>query len=111
MTLEQFLSPEHKYPTNSWVEFPGFESLYVRKGRYYINGKFEETIQLANFEVINSGKGIFRRLINFLGKNYPEYAIVIECVHNVNLMKICEHMGFERINIESGCHFAKNCKK
>ena len=109
MNLEQFLSPNHKSPRNMWVSFPGFAELYVRKGPYYIqeHKKRPETIQLANFTAEKEGHGTFRRLINFLEKNYPELVIVVECVQTERLKSICHHMGFEQINIDSGLHFVK----
>lgn len=109
MTLEQFLSPDHKHPRNMWVKFQGFAELYVRKGPYHIreHKSSPECIQLANFTAKKEGRGAFRGLVDFLEKNYPERVILVECVQTERLEAICHHMGFEQINIGTGLHFFK----
>lgn len=115
ITLEKFLSPEHVRPRNLYVKFPGFKDLYVRKGPYLIRTEtfkdYCESIQIANVTASRPGNGAFRELIDFLEQNYPQYVILVECVHG-DLQDICRHMDFVEINKEltrfgAGLHFAK----
>jgi len=112
MTLEEFLSPDHIRPRNLYVRFPGFSDLYVRKGPYLIRTEtfkdYCESIQIANVSASRPGNGAFRKLIDFLEKNYPDRAILVECVLTEQLEAVCRHMKFEQINIGTGLHFARN---
>lgn len=104
-TLDNFLISTFR---NSYVSFPGIESLYVRRGGYLINDKItQSTIQIASVESRKPGNGAFRKLIDYLESQYPDMTIVVECVHSDLLAEILTHLGFERINISSGRHFAK----
>lgn len=106
-TLDTFLAST-VWPTNSYVSFPGMESLYVRRGRYLINDKIvESTVCLASVESSKPGNGAFRKLIDHLESQYPDMIIVVENVHADLLAEILIHLGFEPINISSGRHFAK----
>lgn len=105
-TLDVFLTSS--YPRNSYVNFPGMDSLYVRKGGYLINDKIvQSTIQIASVESSHPGDGAFRKLIDYLRFQYSDMVIVVECVHSDLLAEILVHFGFERINVLSGRHFAK----
>ncbi len=106
-TLDTFLTST-SHLRNSYVNFSGMKSLYVRKGGYLINDKIvQSTIQIASVESSKPGNGAFRKLIDHLESQYPEMIIVVECVHSDLLAEILIHLGFERINISSGKHFAK----
>ena len=106
-TLDIFLSST-SYPWNAYVSFPGIERLYVRRGRYLINDKIvQSTIQIASVESNEPGNGAFRKLIDHLESQYSDMTIVVERVNSDLLAEILIHLGFERINISSGRHFAK----
>ena len=106
-TLDNFLTST-SYPRNSYVSFPGIESLYVRRGEYLINDKVvQSTIQIASVVSRKQGNGAFRKLIDHLESQYPDMTIVVECVLSDLLAEILIHLGFERVNISSGRHFAK----
>lgn len=106
-TLDSFLAST-SHPRNSYVSFPGMKSLYVRRGGYLINDKIvESTVQIASVESSKAGNGAFRKLIDHLESQYSDMTIVVECVHSDLLAEILIHLGFERINISSGRHFAK----
>lgn len=106
-TLDNFLIST-SYPWNAYVSFPGMKSLYVRRGGYPINDQIaQSTIQIASVESSKPGNGAFRKLIDHLESRYSEMTIVVECVHSDLLAEILIHLGFERINVSSGRHFAK----
>jgi hypothetical protein len=110
MTLQKFL--EEKSLKNAYVDFHGFSHLYVRKGPYLIEDKIvNNTIQLANMQTIEEGKGSFRALVDFLQSNDPSRIIIIECVLTNRMASICRHMRFNQINKESGLHFARSMEE
>ena len=81
------------WPTNSYVEEPGFDSLYVRISRRYIEDKMQTTIDLANMTASKPGNGAFTRLVERLRNQYG-LIIYVECVLNPRLEGKLVRMGF-----------------
>ena len=106
LTLDAFLS-KTSHTRNAYVTFPGMKSLYVRVGPYRVNTEVMSTIQIANVEASEPGSGAFSRLVDHLVYGYPDLTIVVENVHSDILAAILDRMEFERINVETGRHFAK----
>ncbi len=76
-----------------WVKFEGFNSLYVRHGKYLVYGEFEKTIQLANITATNPGNGAFKNLVDYLQKNFDE-SIIVESVLSEQFATGLLRMGF-----------------
>lgn len=88
-TLKAFLEGPQR---NAYVRFPGFASLYVRHTvRFGI-----ETIDLANLEASEPGKGAFTALLGHLRQTYPAMGIWVECVLNERFKGKLDAMGFSR---------------
>jgi hypothetical protein len=88
-TLQAFLAGTSR---NAYVRFSGFASLYVRHTvRFGI-----ETIDLANIEASEPGKGAFTALLKHLRQTYPHMGIYVECVLNDRFKDKLAVMGFSR---------------
>jgi len=92
-TLTEFMSEPNA--RNSYVDEPGFLSLYVRKGRRYVSGvPYEPVIDLAYFVAKHPGKGLFGRFVKHLRKDYPEHGLYVESVLNKRLPRRLVELGF-----------------
>lgn len=109
MHLKEFLNQPliHKIFVNrSYVDFDGFDSLYVRNGWYSVNYEIiQETIQLANLTASNPGNGAFKNLVAYLQENFSGIPIIVECVHTEKFATGLLKMGFKQFNINQGNHF------
>lgn len=100
-TLDYFLSdPTTK---NAYVEAPGFESLYVRKGPRYLSSiKYEDVVDIANATATRPGQGALTALITRLhsqGRN-----LYMESVLNERLVPKLLRMGFTMLpDIDPPC--------
>lgn len=81
-------------PRAAWLDEPGFDRLYVRVTRRFIDGKWMPSIDLANIKATNPGNGTFTKLIERLNKQYTKYAIYIESVTNPRFSVKLLEMGF-----------------
>ncbi len=97
MTLEEFLSRGHRWPSNSYVDEPGFKSLYVRLSMRRIHGASYQAIDLANAEAVTPGAGAFTKLIYTIMDKYPHLGIFAESVLNERLRGKLGRMGFEYV--------------
>ena len=81
--------------SSAWVKQKGFNGIYVRVGRMYINGELHENvINLANFEATTTGKGTFKKLIVHLRERWPQHDIYIESVITPRFEDGLKRMGF-----------------
>ena len=95
MKLNEFLT--QRFPKNAFVEYPGFDELYVRKGQYA--GR-KETIQIARIQATESGQGAFECLFKYL--QTQSLPIVVECVHNKRFVEALLARGFVYIENHDG---------
>jgi hypothetical protein len=90
-TLDYFLADPHS--RNAYVEEPGFDSLYVRKGRRYLGGIiYDRVVDLANMTARCPGRGAMTALITRLhaqGEN-----VYVESILNERLVPKLLRMGF-----------------
>lgn len=83
---------------NTYVSEDGWLSLYVRKGDRYICGqRRSDVLDLANFEATEKGNGTFKKLIERIQRDYPEYTIYVENVLTAQFVDGLARMGFELI--------------
>lgn len=96
-TLDDFLASNmvNLIGQRSYVDEPGFDSLYVRVTKHYLDGKWLATIDIANVTATEPGKGAFTRLLQRLRSRYPHMTLFVESVQNERLMHKLLRMGFE----------------
>lgn len=84
MNLDEFITnAKSGWPKNQYVEFEGFDSIYVRFGRRYIgNVDVDNVLDIANLTASHPGSGAFTRMIRHLESRWPELTIYVECVLN-----------------------------
>lgn len=105
-TLAQFLNPE--WPTGGperwscYIRYPGFSSLYVRKGPMYIagvnDGQQFNALQIANITATKPGKGAFTRLIH--SEILRDWPIYVEHVLNERFQSKLERLGFVKVSVD-----------
>ena len=88
-TLKAFLEGARR---NAYVTYPGFASLYVRHTQRF----GFETLDVANLEAKQPGRGAFTRLVKHVRKTYPRMGIYVECVMNDRFVAKLAAMGFAR---------------
>ena len=90
---------------NAWVDEPGFQSLYARIGQRLVKGSMRQTIDLANFEVVDKGQGVFTRFV----KKIEQYQlpIFVESVINDRLAKHLPKLGFVLVADSNPPNFLK----
>ena len=106
VSLDDFLV--QKFPRNAWVEYPGFEGLYVRKGdiALFIDGEVfrcTKVLTVASVEATVPGAGAFARLTDDLSQK--GWAIYVENVHNKSFGVHLERVGFLPVNQQHGPNF------
>lgn len=89
MTLDEFLL--NSWPSNGWVEEPGFKGLYVRKSKRYWQDKLVPCIDLANVSVKKPGNGTFSALV---AKLHIHYNLCVECVMSERFEEGLKRLGF-----------------
>lgn len=82
-TLEAFiddaLAGDPRFPRNSYVLSEGFEALYVRFTKRFINGKFYwPVLDIANVTAEKPGNHAFKTLLVNLRLRYPNLNIYVE---------------------------------
>lgn len=109
MTLTEFLRKRKlSAPRNAFIDFPGFETLYVRRGpRVLGNHRRELVLDLAQVEALEPGKGAFTRLLKHIARRYPHYWVFVECVLNERFAAaLVTRFGFTQENVgESPCFY------
>lgn len=91
MTIDEFMKSDLR---NCYVDEPGWRFLYMRKASRMLKGQQRDTIDLANFEVAVRGEGTLKALIARLRRDYPTYALYVDCVLNERLADSLPGMGF-----------------
>lgn len=111
-TLEGFLKTKQNWPKNSYVRYPGFKNLYVRKGDIGVQLNGEEfyrctnVVTIASVDAARPGKGAFTGLVKHLVDQ--EYAIYVENVHNERFRVKLKQLGFVKVNEEAGPNYLLN---
>lgn len=96
-TLDEFLADDF-WLDHTYVDEPGFSSLYMRKSSYYIDGKrYSKVLQVANCNVEKSGQGTFTRFIEKLEKKWGG-PILVEQVLSARFSAGLLRMGFLPVN-------------
>jgi hypothetical protein len=108
-TLDEFLAWE--YPDNSYLEEPGFSSLYVRKGGIFVilDSVFyrcENVLTIASVTAEEPGNGTFTRFIGRLEEK--GLAVFVENSHNERLRDKLLDLGFTRVDGNNGLDFLYN---
>jgi len=106
VSLDEFLA--QRFPLNAWVEYPGFEGLYVRKGdiALFLDGEVfrcTKVFTVANVVATVPGTGAFARLVDDLLQK--GWAVYVENAHNKSFAIHLERVGFSRVNPEHGPNF------
>ncbi len=92
MTLDEFIASKRP---NLYVQEPGFESLYVRNSRRYLEGKlYQDVLDVANVTVLVQKQGTFTNLIKRLQEQYPSKVLFIENIMVAPLAFSLEKHGF-----------------
>jgi len=109
MTLDEFLNSKLK---NSYVDYPGFDALYLRRGDIGVQNMPEfllrcsPTVHVASVTATTPYSGAFTRLVeDLIGRGF---AVYVECVRDMKFAESLLRMGFAQINRNSGLHFLKN---
>ena len=99
-TIDEFLT--WTFPCNSYVDHPGFESLYVRSSKVHIHLEgqaywCEPVLQIGSVDATDPGNGAFTALVEFLVER--DLAVYVENVHNTRFQrKLRDDMGFTSVN-------------
>lgn len=108
-TFQTFVS--RPWPQNAYVKYPGFDSLYVRKGDIGVNigdGKVyrcTKVIQIGSITATKPGNGAWTRFVDYLVDG--GWAIFVENAGPRYGEKLLR-MGFVRVNEGTGNHFLFN---
>jgi GNAT superfamily N-acetyltransferase len=103
-TLDQFIqrAKKKRFPTNAYVDEPGWDHLYVRYGpRIELGRRLEPTLDMANIQVLEDrrGQGIFTRLVTRLRHEHPDLHLFVENTH-YRFGRHLEAMGFVDVTLE-----------
>ena len=103
--LKEFLNGKLR---NVWITTKRL-SVYVRKGHHYINGKMNDTLDIANISVNKKymGKGIGMKFVNEAHEIHQYSLTYIENVLNPSFDEKLRKGGWTIItgNIEPFCYF------
>jgi hypothetical protein len=97
-------------PRNTYVDEPGFLTLYVRLTKRFVQGRwYLPVLDIANVEVAKKNKGTFTALIASIQQRYPRLHIYVENVLNPRFTAKLLRMGFTDVGPEwistSKCFF------
>lgn len=110
-TLNEFLAASG-WPNNSYLDEPGFASLYVRKGTLYVVLDAvpywcSNVLTIASVDAEDPGNGTFTKLVERLVEK--GLAVYVENVHNPRFRrKLEEDLGFIPVSQRSGPNFLRN---
>lgn len=105
-SLDEFLDPNHR-SRNSHLQEPEWRTLYVRKGKRFINSVWSDpVIDLATLAARKPGRGAFARLIERLRTDYPTWGIYIENVLEEWFREKIRWTGFSEVDFENHCFFS-----
>jgi hypothetical protein len=110
MSIDQFLI--EKPCPNGHLNFKDlFQKLYIKFGPLRIKGKkYPWVIRLAHLEAKQTGKGSFKRLINHLMENFPDFPIIVENVLTARFACGIVGMGGEQITFDESPDFVFNLR-
>lgn len=109
-TLDEFLG-WGAYPNNSYLEEPGFSSLYVRKGPIAVSldgvlYRCIDTLTIASVAAKEPGNGTFTRFVERLVEK--GLTVFVENTHNERLRGKLLKLGFTRVDGNQGLNFLYN---
>lgn len=91
--LREFVADSgNHFPYNSWLSDDTMQ-VYVRKGRRYFNKRRINVLDIASVEVVQQGKGHFKRFLEHAIQLHPWDGIYVE-----NVMDARFRGFFERLN-------------
>ncbi len=105
-TLSEFLRQceGSDFPRSLYVRSPGFQSLYVRVGPQYLDGKrVEKVFVFANVVARKPGSGAFTRLSRQMHKK--DFTVVVECVTTMRFAEGLLRAGYHRLPGEGAPYF------
>lgn len=105
-TLDEFLV--RKFPFNAYIDYPGFDDLYVRKADVVIriadqSWRCVKVITVANVSATKPGAGAFAELVKDLLER--DFAIYVENAHNTRFALHLMKVGFAQVNMMCGPNF------
>lgn len=108
-TLDEFLNSQ--WPTNAYIDYPGFDKLYVRKGPFGVTHegviyRCRNGLTIANVTATAPGAGAFTRLVQDLIRR--GMAVYVENCYNERFYAKLVRDGFEPVNKETGPHLLLN---
>jgi hypothetical protein len=83
---------------NAYVDFPGFDALYVRVTSRYIRGEWYDAVDLANLNATKPGNGAFTALFEHLKQHYPNLGIYVENVQIKRFAQGLLRLGFQVVS-------------
>lgn len=87
---------------NSFIDHPEWSSLYIRVSRRIVDRIHVRTIDLANIEARERGRGACRRLLVHLRRKYPDRTIFVESVLDARFQDFFRAAGFQATHSSSG---------
>lgn len=95
MNLDQFIAQAlNRGVRNTYVDEPGFDTLYVRVATRFLDDQQLRTIDLATIGASDPGGGAFTRLVARLMDQYPTMTIFVESVQTERFATKLRAMGF-----------------
>ena len=95
MNLDEFIAQALNHGMrNSYVDEPGFDTLYVRVATRFLDGQRMKTIDLAVIGASVPGGGAFTKLVARLREQYPTMTIFVESVQTERFRDKLREMGF-----------------
>lgn len=121
MTLDEFIErglcklENLGWPSNSHVEEPGWDTLYVRLTRRLVDGVYyQPVLDLANLVVVEElrGTGVFTKTVEKIRKTWPDLHIYVENVLEPRFDRHLTKEGYCRVgevrDIGSSSYFLKS---
>jgi hypothetical protein len=84
-------------PSNLHVEYPGFETMYVRYTKRNLEGRMRECLDLAGLCANVPGRGAFTLLLTKLRQDYPDLPLFVESVLTDRFCNKLLRLGFKPV--------------
>jgi len=104
MGIDELIKSYRGTGVREWIDHEGFDALYVRVCKRYINNEHIEVIDLANLSAKDPGNGAFKALVKYLRDKYPEFIIHVESVLTKRFSDGLLRMGFVPTHLP-GCFY------
>lgn len=104
MNVDEFIESNKgsRLTHNSYIEEPGFSTLYVRIGPRWLDGKIQRNVfDIARVDVVDRGKGTFTALVNRL--HQQGLIVYVESVFHPRFLAHLEKMGFISLGDRAPC--------